>query len=376
MSDRKENHLQWIDALRGFAALWVIVFHSRATLWVGLQEIRRMPGDYLEFDRLAAWLSLPTIFGGSAVMLFFLISGFCIHLPYAASDRAFGFKQYAIRRGLRIIPPYLFAVMLTWLLEWLAFWMGGNPPTGALQMFRVATLTQNYGPGQPLTNPSLWSLPVEVELYVAYVAIYFLLKSIKISLTAIIVSTGSLIATIFYLHGGYWGGNFLHFWAIWCAGALLAEWWKRDSLPKFQWLNGAILLLFTLVALAGTTRQWPYGVLHYLWAAVFFHLLWLALLYPKSFLTLPKWCGNLFVWMGTVSYSAYLIHYPVFAFTGYLWQRVYGGKPANFLVPLLFSILIWPVAWLFWKFGENPFHQLAQRLHKRAPLTPLISPVT
>jgi hypothetical protein len=95
-------------------------------------------------------------------------------------------------------------------------------------------------------------------------------------------------------------------------------------------------------------------------------------------IALPKILPHLaeMVWQSFRLDGNCLIFGPVFAFTGYLWQRVYGGKPANFLVPLLFSILIWPVAWLFWKFGENPFHQLAQRLHKRAPLTPLISPVT
>ena len=110
--------------------MWVIVFHSRVTLWVGFIQIRKSPELYSPFDRLVAWLSLPVACGGSAVMLFFLISGFCIHVPYAASSRDFGFRQYALRRSLRIIPPYLFAVTLTWLLEWVVFGMGGQAPTG------------------------------------------------------------------------------------------------------------------------------------------------------------------------------------------------------------------------------------------------------
>ena len=365
-----ENHLAWVDALRGFAAMWVILFHSRATLWVGFVQLQKTPELYSPLDRWLAWLSLPAACGGSAVMLFFLISGFCIHLPYAANSRSFGFKHYAIRRSLRIMPPYLFAVLLTYVLEWLAFGLGGNAPTGFLHISRVAFLTQNYGPGQPLTNPSLWSLPVEIELYIAYVALFICSRAVKMRLTTMIVATGSLFATVDNLRGNtIWDGNFLHFWAIWWCGALLAEGWKRGSLSVFRPWNAALFLGAAIIALIGTYCGWPVGLMHYLWALVYFHMLWLALLYPQSIHRLPVGCVRVMVGLGTVSYSAYLIHYPVFAFAGYLWQRCYGEKPASFLVPLGFSVLIWPLAWLFWKRCEWPFHQLAQRMVKHmAPM--------
>jgi peptidoglycan/LPS O-acetylase OafA/YrhL len=367
-NDHKRSHSEWIDTFRGFAAMWVIVYHSRVDLWVGFHEIRSAPGAYSGFDRLMAWLSLPAACGGSAVMLFFLISGFCIHFPYAAGNRSFNIPQYGLRRALRILPPYLFAVMLTCALEWLVCWMGGASPTPRHQVARVALLSQNYGEhaGQLLTNGSLWSLPVEVELYVTYLLFYFLLKKIGKPLTATIVSIASLAATIGYMHGiKDFGENFLRFWAIWCAGALLAEWFKRGQLPEFKIWNGVAFFLLATGAVLGESRQWHLGIVTYLWAAVYFHVIWLALLNPDSLYRFPKWCVRLFVWLGTISYSAYLIHKPLFALYGFLWMRIAGEKPASFLVPLLFSISIWPVAWLFWKFCELPFHQLSQRMAKR-----------
>ncbi len=365
---RKGNQLEWIDTFRGFAAMWVIVYHSRVDLWVGFREIRSAPGAYSGFDRLLAWLSLPAACGGSAVMLFFLISGFCIHFPYAAGNRSFDITQYGLRRAFRILPPYLFAVLLTCLLEWFVYWMGGTSPTPWHQVVRVVLLSQNYGEhaGQLLTNGSLWSLPVEVELYVAYLIFYFLLKRTNGTLTAAIISIISLMATIGYLYGiKNLGENFLFFWAIWCAGALLAEWFKRGQLPKFKMWNVLIFFVFTVSAIWGESHQWHLGILTYLWTAAYFHVIWLALLNPGSLYRFPKWCVRLFVWLGTISYSAYLIHGPLFALYGFWWMRVTGEKPASFLVPLLFSVSIWPVAWLFWKFCEFPFHQLAQRLAKR-----------
>src|SRR5579871_3589969 len=92
-ANRTGNYSEWIDILRGFAAMWVIVYHSRVALWVGFHEIRSAPGTYSSLDRFLAWFSFPAACGGSALMLFFLISGFCIHLPYAANSRPFNFKE-------------------------------------------------------------------------------------------------------------------------------------------------------------------------------------------------------------------------------------------------------------------------------------------
>jgi peptidoglycan/LPS O-acetylase OafA/YrhL len=338
-------------------------------LWVGFHEIRSVPGAYSLLDRLVAFLSVPAACGGSAVMLFFLISGFCIHFPYAASPREIKIKQYGLRRAFRILPPYYCAIILTCLLEWLVYMLGGDSPTPAHQVIRVALLSQNYGEhaGQLLTNGSLWSLPVEVELYVAYLIVYYMLKSTTQRLTAIIVCLVSLLATVGYLCGleDFLWGNFLRFWAIWCAGALLAEWFKRGRLPQFRMANGVMTVLLALMAVLGESRQWPLGLRDYLWAGFYFHVLWVALLKPSALHRFPCWCVRLFGWLGTISYSAYLIHKPLFALYGFLWKEAAGVKPASFLVPLFFSISIWPVAWLFWKFCESPFHQISQRMGRR-----------
>jgi peptidoglycan/LPS O-acetylase OafA/YrhL len=157
----------------------------------------------------------------------------------------------------------------------------------------------------------------------------------------------------------------------------LAEGFHRGSLPRFRLWNGLTLLLLAALSFFGISRQWHLAILTYLWAATYFHLIWLALVNPGALLKLPRRLVEILVLMGTVSYSAYLIHAPIFAFCGFLWVHVTGSKPANFLVPLLASVLIWPVAWVFWRFCELPFHQMAQRLSKRRTLVssaPEVSP--
>lgn len=167
---RGAYHSQWIDLLRGISALAVVLFHVRVDLWVGWTAIRAQPHAFSAFDRVAAWLSILTPFFGSAVMLFFLVSGFCVHFAYAAQGRPFEIGPYARRRFFRIYPPYLAVIVFTVLVERaLAVWYG-TASSGLPTVLKSVFMVQNYGraAGQMIANPSLWSLPVEAELYLVY----------------------------------------------------------------------------------------------------------------------------------------------------------------------------------------------------------------
>ena len=116
------QHLESITILRGLAALGVMIFHVRIFLWTGWSNIRSHPEQFSFFDHSAAWLSLPAPMLGECVLLFFVISGFCIHYPMAGKTTKLELKTYAIRRIIRIYPPYFAAVCLSLLavvyFEW------------------------------------------------------------------------------------------------------------------------------------------------------------------------------------------------------------------------------------------------------------------
>jgi peptidoglycan/LPS O-acetylase OafA/YrhL len=70
-----------LDALRGLAALFVVLHHAYGLLW------SLAPIDGAAFGAATpAWaltLTNPLRFGRLAVMLFFILSGFCIHYRQA-----------------------------------------------------------------------------------------------------------------------------------------------------------------------------------------------------------------------------------------------------------------------------------------------------
>ncbi len=94
-----------LDAFRGLAALWVVMYHSSMTFLL----------DHPEFTRLP-WYALCNI-GQLGVPLFFTISGYCItgaaHSTLR-SRRSSG--QFASDRFFRIYPPYLAAVLVATLV--------------------------------------------------------------------------------------------------------------------------------------------------------------------------------------------------------------------------------------------------------------------
>ena len=181
----KNERIEVIDLLRGLSCLGVLLYHVRIDLWIGWWRITSYPDQYSSFAKAMAWLSVPTPFLGYAILLFFLISGFCIHYPNTTFNANPCWKTYFIRRFWRIYPTYLVAVLITSIISYYCYVKWGDPTWDTNKILRVATVSQNYPPnnGQFLSNPSLWTSPLEIEFYALYpLAFCFFAKFRSISL--------------------------------------------------------------------------------------------------------------------------------------------------------------------------------------------------
>lgn len=115
------GRLQSIDALRGIAALGVVLYHAV------MQTSNAVPNNLFRWPvKLVQFVSS---FGYIGVFLFFVISGFCIHLQWAKSrangqPQSIKFGSFWRRRIRRLYPPYLMAFALFLLMA--AFSTGIN----------------------------------------------------------------------------------------------------------------------------------------------------------------------------------------------------------------------------------------------------------
>ncbi len=92
------------DALRGMAALSVLLSHfigMMPVLPVWLKWLSGTPGHII-WD------------GAAAVNLFFVLSGFCVALPYMRQEnpRPIAYISFLLRRFFRLYPAYAVALFL------------------------------------------------------------------------------------------------------------------------------------------------------------------------------------------------------------------------------------------------------------------------
>jgi len=354
--------------LRGLASFGVVMFHVREDLWVGWKSIRLDKSTTL-FDRASAWLSIPTPFLGSGVILFFLLSGFCISLPYVSPNaRKLDLKEYGIRRFFRIYPPYFFAIILTFVIELILTQIHTWKITSPTIYLANFLMVQNYTTGALPIDTALWTLPIEMELYIAFPIVLYLLS--RWGANALIYFTGfvSLTALIIFLSGGvnWLGSNFAMYWLVWSAGAVLAKYFAAGTLkipPNWIIATGFISLL---IALAGQIRGIYATNLELFYGYFYLVLLWYGLITEHLWNKyIPKIVVKSLTILGTCSYTLYLIHKPIFRLFGVLWKNYFRSKPVNFFIPIIFALLIVCIAWGIYNLIERPSHIWAKRIANR-----------
>jgi peptidoglycan/LPS O-acetylase OafA/YrhL len=155
-------HMPALDALRGVAALVVVVGHAVGALFVN--------------TNMAVVISFG-ILARAAVIVFFVLSGFVIGGSIKASLRAgrFSFVRFGLNRLTRIYPAYLLALLLAWLVAALRQhdlirsvqpFIAEPMTLSAVNLVRDAVFL--FGSGTPMQNANapVWSLRIEVICYV------------------------------------------------------------------------------------------------------------------------------------------------------------------------------------------------------------------
>ena len=315
-----------IDALRGLAALMVLVYHARASMWVGTGATYREYGLSVNPNALLGYLSFPFSYGGLGVTLFFVLSGYCIHRRGARQiaqgrEGELNWKSFALRRFWRIYPTYVFALLLTMAIDhWLSLTHSPNPgQDNSLFSFVVSLFTLQgfiapfYG-----SNGVFWTLAMEIHLYLAYPLLFYLSRRIGPTRVLLMTLAVSLAYTVGQMAVGFEsylphrfqrGPIFLPYWFTWTIGFYLAE-VEAGRAKRLSNKTWATLVCVSLpIGLALTTLN------KYLLAEVFCAIAFAGLIHgsltPRG-AEIWRWLGGrLFATVGLFSYSLYAIHAPL-----------------------------------------------------------------
>jgi peptidoglycan/LPS O-acetylase OafA/YrhL len=350
-----------VDQLRGLAALAVVVCHLAVSAY---REAPNLDGGPWP------WLALILGFGYLGVPLFFVISGFCIHLPQAralarATPTAPDWRRFFARRFWRLYPPYLAALVVALALWWVAGspipWLAVTTQALLVHPFHIATFDG--------VNPPAWTLAVEAQLYLAYPVVFRLIArfgALRALGAVLAVTMAYRVALAFTPLPSEIGGPawevFLARWFEWVLGAVVAEWAAgRLGLPRVlssPWPG--VVALGAGVLLEWYAGSWGLYVLKEpLYGVAFALLLHAALAHERPGPGSAP--GRYLAGVGVYSYSLYLLHRPIqLAFEPLArevatWPAVIGqGVPSSLLIMVATTPLVLWAARVFYRGCERP----------------------
>lgn len=361
---RPQTRLESIDGLRGLACLSVLLYHS----CVHFGDIGWPRLGFASFPLTQAHLFS---YGYGGVDLFFVLSGFCLAYPIVSRpERTVNWKQYAVNRVRRIVPPYWAAMLL---LACLSLWITHR----TIQPFAAQHILDWPGTKQVIYslllisssfNTSFWTLPVEwrwyfvlpvlVLLWRRIGAVGVLLCSVLVSLAATFVFMPSHLVSLKFLIGYLPVYLPLFGLGIWAASLAVGR-------AKYIWEQQVVRWVSVGVGLASLSLI-IFAPLHETAFSISGTLLHLATWGPFCFfLVLAATQGGQvrrfasfrpLVWVGTFSYSLYLVHEP------FLQMAAASILPRHWSVGwiLFLQIVVLPAvlvgfSYLFFLVAEKPF---------------------
>jgi len=290
----------------------VLFYHSIDGGFLGVQ-----PNGLPKVDSL---LKLFIANGQSGVALFFVISGFLFTWG-ALRSGAFDWKKFYTNRFLRIFPMYLLILLVVICLSRGAFSFGD--------------FIQNLLGFGNLSNPIgqfdvvLWTISVELQFYMIFPFLVSLLKRQGVKYIYGLIGIMLMIRAIVFLGGGSLHGpicyTMLGRFDVFLIGMALA--WH---IHKMHWLStersqrfgGGVLgagIIGTLILMTGLF--WIYSKLGWQYGETGFNVIWptlegaimasFAVFYTGLMRRYQPRFANVIQFVGMISYSLYLLHYPI-----------------------------------------------------------------
>lgn len=357
---RPNARFAFVDGLRGLAALGIAVYH----IW----RYEPLPYPSLQFvPSFVDWLLCRTWIG---VQVLLVISGFVIAFSLrntCLTPREAG--VFLIRRVVRLTPPYWLTLLLALILNWCCVAIWNFPamfegPTTFWRLFDHAIYLQDVFE-QPALSAGIWTICIEMQFYAVCVFGWWLAQWLAGSgQSSSSQKFGWLLLVVFgpfaALSLAHWNRLdstepfVTHFAGLFFLGML--TWWTLDRLISTRLFLATMGI--ALIIVAGT---WKLEQLVALSAAM-------------SLFAVGR-VGHLHDWLhwrwlqhlAKISYSLYLIHYPLsHVLMWWGWSLCHGHPTPRQATLILSSCLIASLlaAHLFFQIVEAPTNRWSARMKK------------
>lgn len=335
----KPTRLLTLDAMRGLAAVVVLLFH--------LPDVGLAPSGYLAVD------------------FFFMLSGFVIARTYDSRFAAgLPFSRFAALRAIRLYPLFLVGLALG-VVRGVGQIVLDRPDQLGVGDLAISTVLEVFLLPSPVTdnifplNGPGWSLFFEMVISLIYGAV--LVKASLRVLFAAAAASALLLVVSAVSHGSLevgWAWAHLHGGVArvgfaFSVGMIIARLHRSGTRAS----AAALLPMFALVALLcfrpSDSARVAYDLIVAMVAAP-------ALVWWGASLNPVRGLQRASEVLGELSYPVYAIHYPALWMFGFAARK--AGVPAVVWMPL-FLVGIVVAAWALNRYFDQP---LRERLNRRA----------
>lgn len=340
-----------LELLRFLAAFAVLVWHYQHFAFNGSAiDVARSAQPFY------AQLRLFYDYGWYGVQVFWSISGFIFFWRYrdSVADGRIGGRTFFILRFSRLYPLHLATLLAVALLQWRFFAQAGHyfvyPHNDGYHFLLQLFMASHWGLQQGYSfNGPIWSISAEVLVYLMfYAGLRLLGKWAWVNLVALALCAGlkltGLANPVSDCLGFFYAGGL----AAIAYGAVQAR-WRHSAALAF------VLVAPLALALAGTPsdRTLYFFLLLYLPVALF----WLA----QPF-ALPARLARALEAAGNMTYSSYLLHFPLQLVIALFFAR--RGQPVPLYGAALFLFFIGVtgmLAWAVYRWLEWPAQRALRR---------------
>lgn len=341
------KYRQDIDGLRAVAVLAVLLFHL---------DPRYLNAGYLGVD------------------IFFVISGYLItRIVYTElMNHKYTFTNFYVRRSKRILPPLYFMAVVTLIVGYIIllpndFYKTGIAVLGAILFasnMQFAMRTGDYFSSDSSEWPMLhtWSLSVEEQYYfVLPLALIVIIRFLKVNLiaTMCVVAIASFALAEFMSAKSNLAGLSYYFLLTrmgeLLVGSILAILHAKGTVEKSNSdLVAAIATAILIATLVFFDKQFAFPGFSALLACVPIAML----IHCENTWVNRLLANKVVVWVGLLSYSLYLFHWPVLAYARYILNTTEGYLHLPLAVQAICLALIFLLSVISYYAVERPLRKL------------------
>lgn len=312
------HRLPLIDALRALAALSVLLTHFASYF----------PMSDIVWDVFPATFEWICDYGGMAVQVFLVIGGFLATRALSPQGEVLRVSPWPLiwKRYVRLVAPYMAAISLSVLAVW-----GVDPVLDHDAIPARATFTQWLAHLSLLQNvlgfeslsAGVWYVAIDFQLF-SVMALLLWIGRVRLAAPALVL-TLAVISMFWFNRDDEWDNWALYFFGSYGLGA--AAWWASNREQRPIWI--AAIALVTTTALIVEFRERL--------AIALVVCLMLAIGRKGGFL--ERWPNfRPLAFLGRISYSLFLVHFPVLLLTNGLYAMLGLSSPVSAMIGLLLAL--------------------------------------